>query len=116
LETAVLLGPEHVETHFNLAVIYEKDNRLPEALQEIVRALLLEPKDMDAANTHAIICARMGDLVGARDIWAQLVRKAPDYAPARSDLAILNRSCRRDCTSFSYLSQKENLSESVDEQ
>ena len=27
LGTAVLLGPEHAETHFNLAVIYEKDNR-----------------------------------------------------------------------------------------
>ena len=116
LGTAVLLGPEHAETHFNLAVIYEKDNRLTEALQEIVRALVLEPKDMDAANTHAIICARMGDLVGARDIWAQLVRTAPDYAPARSNLAILNRSCGGDCTPFSYLHQTENLSESVDEQ
>lgn len=113
LGTAVLLGPEHSETHFNLAVIYEKENRLAEALQEITRALVLEPKDLDAANTHAIISARMGNLVGARDIWTQLVRTAPDYALARSNLAILNRSCSGDCTSFSHLPQTEILSESV---
>jgi tetratricopeptide (TPR) repeat protein len=116
LGTAVLLGPEHAETHFNLAVIYEKENRLSEALQEISETLILEPEDMDAANTHAIICARMGNLVGARDIWTQLVRTAPDYAPARSNLALLNRSCGGDCTSFSYLPQTEILSKSVDGQ
>jgi tetratricopeptide (TPR) repeat protein len=110
LGTAVLLGPEHAETHFNLAVIYEKENRLSEALQEITKALVLAPKNMDSANTHAIICARMGNLVGARDIWTQLVRAAPDYAPARRNLAILNRSCGRDCTSLSYLPQTEILS------
>jgi tetratricopeptide (TPR) repeat protein len=116
LGTAVLLGPEHAESHFNLAVVYERENRLPEALQEITKALVLEPKDMDAANTHAIIRARMGNLLDARDIWTQLVRTAPDYAPARSNLAILNRSCGGDCTSFSHLPQTEILSESVDGQ
>ena len=40
----------------------------PEALQEIIRALFLAPKDLDAANTDAIICARMGNLMRARDI------------------------------------------------
>jgi tetratricopeptide (TPR) repeat protein len=115
LGTAVLFGPEHAETHFNLAVVYERENRLPEALQEITKALVLEPKDMDAANTHAIIRARMGNLVGARDIWMRLGRTAPDYAPARSNLAILNRSCTADCTSFSRLPQTQILSKSVGE-
>ena len=116
LGTAVLLGPEHAETHFNLAVIYEKENRLPEALQEVTKALVLEPGNMDAANTHAIICARMGDLVDAREIWTLLVRTAPDYAPARRNLAILNRPCGRDCTSLSYLPQTEVLSKFAGEQ
>jgi Flp pilus assembly protein TadD len=79
LETAVSLGPGHAETHFNLAVVYERENRLNEALQEIIAALLLSPRDLDAANTDAIICARMGDVVCARNIWAQLIRSAPDY-------------------------------------
>jgi len=96
-ETAVLLGPEHAETHFNLAVVYERQNRLNEALQQIIAALILAPQDPDAANTDAIICARMGDLASARNIWTQLVQAAPDYAPARTNLALLNRWCGGTC-------------------
>jgi tetratricopeptide (TPR) repeat protein len=32
LQTAVSLGPDHRETHFNLAIAYEKSHRLREAL------------------------------------------------------------------------------------
>ena len=97
LQTAVSLGPEHAETHFNLAVVYERENRLSEGLEQIIAALILNPADPDAVNTDAIICARMGDLACARDIWTQLVRTAPDYAPARSNLAVLNESCGKAC-------------------
>ena len=34
LQIAVLLGPNHPEAHFNLAIACEKGNRLGEALQE----------------------------------------------------------------------------------
>src|SRR5271170_6791700 len=39
LQTAVLLGPTHPETHFNLAIAYEKGGRLHEALLEITDSL-----------------------------------------------------------------------------
>jgi tetratricopeptide (TPR) repeat protein len=100
-QTAVALGAEHAETHFNLAVVYEQENRLDEALKEIVASLALAPEDLDAANTDAIICAKMGNLVFARNIWTQLVQVAPDYAPARTNLAILNRSCGDACGRYS---------------
>lgn len=106
LETAVSLGPEHAETHFNLAVVYERENRLSEAFEQIMAALVLEPGDLDAANTDAIICARMGDLASARRIWTQLVRVAPDYAPAQTNLAFLNQSCGEACEPYSYLYQR----------
>jgi Flp pilus assembly protein TadD len=109
-ETAVSLGPEHAETHFNLAVVYERENRLDEALKEIVASLVLAPEDLDAANTDAIICAKMGNLVFARNIWTQLVQAAPDYASARTNLAILNRSCRGDCGPYYRTHQTELLS------
>jgi Flp pilus assembly protein TadD len=101
-ETAVALGPQHAETHFNLAVVYERESRLHEALREIVVSLSLAPDDLDAANTDAIICARMGNLVFARNIWKELVEAAPEYAPARTNLAILNRSCGGACASYSH--------------
>jgi hypothetical protein len=39
LQTAVFLGPNHPEGHFNLAIAYEKGYRLREALQEIIVSL-----------------------------------------------------------------------------
>ena len=41
LQTAVLLGPEHPEAHYNLAIAYEEGNRLREALQEVIVSLRL---------------------------------------------------------------------------
>jgi tetratricopeptide (TPR) repeat protein len=91
LETAASLGPEHPETHFNLAVVYERQNRLPDALREITVSRGLAPDDLDAANTNAIICAELDDLACAHDIWTSLIQRAPDYAPARSNVVILRR-------------------------
>ncbi len=44
LETAVSLGPQHAEAHFNLAIVYENQNRLREALREITAARHLAPE------------------------------------------------------------------------
>ena len=92
LQTAVLLGPDHPEAHFNLAIAYEKGKRLREALMEITASLHLAPEDPDEGNTKAIICAELGDLLCAHDEWAHLVQVAPNYAPARVNLAILSGS------------------------
>jgi Flp pilus assembly protein TadD len=90
LQFAILLGTNHPEAHFNLAIAYEKGNRLGEALQEIIVSLRLAPEDPDEENTKGIICAERGNLVCARDEWEHLVQVVPDYAPARVNLAILN--------------------------
>jgi tetratricopeptide (TPR) repeat protein len=92
LEKSVLLGPQHSEPHFNLAIADEKAGRLNEAMKEIMVVLQMAPSDVDARNTKAIICADLGDLGCARDEWTLLTRIAPDYAPARTNLAILNGS------------------------
>jgi tetratricopeptide (TPR) repeat protein len=110
-ETAVSLGPQHAETHFNLAVVYEEENRLDEALKEIVVSLALAPEDLDAANTDAIICAKMGNLVFARNIWTQLTQAAPDYAPARTNLALLDQSCGGSCGPYAHSQSGELLSQ-----
>jgi Flp pilus assembly protein TadD len=91
LERAVLLGPKRAETHFNLALLDERENRLSEALQEITISRRLGPQDLEAENTNAIVCAKMGDLLCARSLWTHLVKAAPGYSPARANLAILSQ-------------------------
>jgi Flp pilus assembly protein TadD len=90
LETAVLLGAQHPEAHFELAIAYEQAGRLPDALHEIAASLRLKPQDPDELNIEALIYAELGDLDSARKIWTQLVMVAPEYAPARANLEILN--------------------------
>jgi Flp pilus assembly protein TadD len=90
LATAESLAPYHPEPHVNLALVYESEGQLSKALDEITFARRLAPADPDAANTNAIICIEMGDTARARNIWTRLSEVAPDYAPARSNLSILN--------------------------
>ncbi len=89
LDTSVLLGPEHPEVHLNLAIAYEQAGHLHEAMKAIVASLRTAPADPDIRNTKAIICSELGDLKCAHDEWALLIQIAPNYAPARTNLAIL---------------------------
>src|SRR5439155_17801473 len=89
LERSVSLGPRHSEAHFNLALAYEKADRLNDAMKEIRTSLQLAPADPDMHNAKAIICAESGDLNCAYDEWELLLQTAPNYARARTNLAIL---------------------------
>jgi len=89
-QMAASLGQEHVETHLNLALVYERQNRLPEALREITISRRLVPEDPDARKANALICAEINDLSCVNEIWIELIRTAPDYAPARRNIAILH--------------------------
>lgn len=91
-ERAVQLGPDQSQAHLNLALAYDKEHRLSEALREVTASRHLAPRCIDAINTNAIICAEMGNVVCARDLWAALVQTVPEYAPARSNLAILSEA------------------------
>jgi Flp pilus assembly protein TadD len=92
LEQAALLAPGRPETHFNLALVYERENRLREARREVTISRRLDPADPDIENSYAIVCAEMGDRVSAQRVWSQLARMAPEYYPARTNLAILGRT------------------------
>jgi hypothetical protein len=68
---------------------YEKGDRLDDAMKEIITSLQMAPADLDRRNTKAIIRAESGDLRCAHDEWTLLLQIAPNYAPARTNLAIL---------------------------
>ncbi len=90
---AAVLGPGHSEAHFNLGLAYERAGKLADALDEMSRSIALAPRDPDARNMRATIFAEMRDYGRARKEWTQLERDRPDYAPARANLALLDKSC-----------------------
>src|SRR5271163_2077890 len=63
---------------------------LTEAEQEMLVSLHLEPGQLDVGNMLGVIYARQGNKTRASSQWRELIRKAPDYAPARDNLTILD--------------------------
>lgn len=92
LQHAVLLAPQRPEAHFNLALAYEKENRFKDALREIKISRRLDPGDLDAQNTEAILCAELDDRTCAHNLWTHLIQIAPEYYPARMNLRTINRT------------------------
>ena len=66
LKIAVLLGQDHHEAHFCLAIVFERRHQLQEALLEISAALRLAPEDPEQRNVKANICAELESLARAR--------------------------------------------------
>jgi tetratricopeptide (TPR) repeat protein len=90
LQRSVFLGPEHAESHFNLALVYERQGMLADAERETVASLLLNRAQPDARNLLGIIYAQQGQIARASSVWRELIREMPDFSPARANLNTLN--------------------------
>jgi tetratricopeptide (TPR) repeat protein len=104
LELAALLGPYHPETHFNLGVLDERLGMYQKAEQELLLSLRIDPNQNDALNTLGVIYAEEGNYERAHQEWAELVKSHPEYAPARANLAILERIERGEIAGAARLS------------
>ena len=91
LRLATLLGPDHAEPHFNLAIAYERRGMFDQAEQQMLLSLEIDPTQVDAHNTLGAIYAEEGKYMRAYDEWTEIVQANPGYAPARSNLNILQR-------------------------
>ncbi len=91
LQLAVFLAPYRPETHFNLGLLDERLGIYQEAEQQVLLSLSIDPNQDDARNTLGVIYAEQGNYPRAHQEWADLAKARPDYAPARANLAILNR-------------------------
>jgi tetratricopeptide (TPR) repeat protein len=90
LRRAVLLGEDHFESHFNLALVDERRGMLAEAERETLAALRLNPRQTEALNLQGVIYAREGETVRASRIFQEVIREQPDYEPARANLLMLD--------------------------
>jgi Flp pilus assembly protein TadD len=89
LRHAVLLGQDHSESHFNLALVDQRRGMLADAEHETLASLRLNPGQPEARNLLGVIYAQEGKTGRASLVWRELVREVPDYEPARANLAIL---------------------------
>ncbi len=89
LRQAVILGENHAESHFNLALAYERRGLLADAKRETLASIQLDPRQPDARNLLGVIDAQEGQTVRASLVWRELVRDLPDYEPAGTNLALL---------------------------
>jgi tetratricopeptide (TPR) repeat protein len=55
-------GPEHHDLHYTRSVIFRAQNRMPEALAELEKALALEPRSAVALHDQGVILSRLGKL------------------------------------------------------
>ena len=74
-----------------------------QAEQEILLSLRIDPDQNDASNTLGVIYAEQGNYEQAHQEWSDLLKSHPDYAPARANLAILNRIERGEVAGVSRL-------------
>ena len=89
LRRAVLLGGNHSESHFDLALAYERLGLVGDAEREMLASLRLNPGQPDAWNSLGVIYAEEGKTARAVLVWSELLREAPDYEPARTNLALM---------------------------
>ena len=89
MRLAILVAPQHPESHYNLALAYDRLGMLKEAEQEALIALTLNPCDSDVHNTLALVYAEHGNYTRARKEWSDLLLDNPEYEPAKANLAIL---------------------------
>jgi Flp pilus assembly protein TadD len=90
LKRAVLLGEDHPESHFNLALVDEQLGMLADAEHEILASLRLNPCQPDGRNLLGVIYAQQGKTARAAQVWRELLREIPEYKPARTNLVLLS--------------------------
>ncbi len=90
-QQAIALAPRRPEGYFNLGLADERRGMYQQALDALTASLALDSDQPDARNMLGVIYAEKGDYARAREIWTRLAHSAPDFAPARENLAALDR-------------------------
>ena len=85
-------APDDAGLHADLSWLLTLAGQTTEALTEAERALALDPDSIAARNNCAVLRARGGDLVGARELLESAVADQPDHFDSWCNLARIVRS------------------------
>jgi tetratricopeptide (TPR) repeat protein len=87
------MNPRHTLGRYNLALVLRRVDRLGEALQELDRAIAIEPR-AEAHYMRGVILMHQGDPSGAADALRAAIRLEPRYADAQFVLGSVLKSQR----------------------
>lgn len=86
----VIKGSQHNSSpYINIAMAYEKTGDVGRAEENLKKALEINPDHPVANNEYALLYRRTGRYAEARTLYEELLRKYPDFLPARKNLGIL---------------------------
>jgi Flp pilus assembly protein TadD len=89
LSRAVLRSPTRPKAHFNYALVLSAKKERDRALDELKIASDLDPEDAEIPYLVGVICLRQGRLEDAKHAFEDALRRRPDHADARHNLALL---------------------------
>jgi len=88
-ETLVRRSPRSSKVHYNLALVYQRENRLREALSEYEEAVRLAPVNFTARNNLGLLYFRFGRTADAEQQYRAALTLEPSQPQILFNLAIL---------------------------
>ncbi|MCS7180006.1 MAG: tetratricopeptide repeat protein, partial [bacterium] len=89
LNIAYKLNPNNWENIQNLAFFYKETGNFTKAIPLYHKAIELKPNDLDLLNDLGLCYAMIGEKEKAKNLWIEILKKYPDYKPAKENLKIL---------------------------
>jgi tetratricopeptide (TPR) repeat protein len=95
LSRAIVRAPSRPKAHFNYALVLSAKKDRERALDELKIAGDLDPQDPEIRYLAGVILLRMGRLDEAKAQFAEALKRSPEHADAKHNLALLDDLERR---------------------
>ncbi|MCI0478975.1 tetratricopeptide repeat protein [Candidatus Uhrbacteria bacterium] len=89
LNASIAMKPDFAAAHYNLGIVYERQDRVQDAIAKLQQVLSVETKEVGIAFQLSLLYYRNGEKDKARDLLQQIVAFDPQYSNARWYLATL---------------------------
>jgi len=89
LSRAVTRSPSRPKGHYNYALVLDAKKERDRALDELKIAGDLDPEDAEIRYLSGVILLRQGRLDEARAMFEEAIKRKPDHADAKHNLALL---------------------------
>ena len=102
-QNAVNIAPDRAETHYNLGVALQEQDKRDEAVLVYSRALAIKPDYAEAYHNLGVVLQKQGKLDEAVSAYSRALAIKPDYAEAHYNLgAALQSQGQRDEAVLAY--------------